>query len=65
MANARKHNKWELLKARWITETRFSLLCTVFDIEHSLAISLAGIELWMERIIFTHNLCYSFLVSEI
>ena len=65
MASARKHNKGELLKASWMTETRFSLLCTVFDIEHPLARGLAGIELWMERIIFTYNLRYSFLVSEI
>ncbi|CYW74726.1 transposase IS4 family protein [Streptococcus suis] len=39
-------------------ETRFSELCRLFDIEHTLARGLAGLQLRMEQIILAHNLRY-------
>ena len=43
-------------------ETRFSELCSLFGIEHTLAGGLAGIQLMLEQIILTYNLSY-FIVN--
>lgn len=43
-------------------ETRFSELCSLFGIEHTLARGLAGIQLMLEQIILTYNLSY-FIVN--
>lgn len=56
MANAKKHNHWMLKAERRTIETRFSVLCSEFDIERPLVRSLKGIELWLEQIIFAYNL---------
>ncbi|MGQ7420117.1 IS982 family transposase, partial [Streptococcus suis] len=39
-------------------ETCFSELCRLFDIEHTLARSLAGLQSRIEQIILAHNLRY-------
>ncbi|MFM1625660.1 IS982 family transposase, partial [Streptococcus mutans] len=36
--------------------TRFSVLCSEFDIERPLARSLKGLKLWLEQTIFAYNL---------
>lgn len=56
MANAKKHNHWKLKAERRTIETRFSGLCSEFDIERPLARSLKGLELWLEQAIFAYNL---------
>ena len=39
-------------------ETRFSELCTLFDIEHTLTRDLTGLQLRIEQIILAYNLRY-------
>lgn len=39
-------------------ETHFSELCRLFDIEHTLARGLVGLQLRIEQIILPHNLRY-------
>ncbi|CAM2864514.1 transposase [Streptococcus acidominimus] len=58
MVGAEQHNHWQLLVMRRTIETRFSELCLLFDIEHTLTRSLAGLQLRMEQIILAHNLRY-------
>ncbi|MGT2775174.1 IS982 family transposase [Streptococcus hyovaginalis] len=58
MAEAEKHNNWKVMALRRTIETRFSELCRLFDIEHTLTRSLAGLQLRMEQIILDHNLRY-------
>ena len=58
MAGAEEHNDWKVMAMRRTIETRFSELCRLFDIEHTLARSLAGLQLRMEQIILAHNLRY-------
>ncbi|HEP1836146.1 TPA: IS982 family transposase, partial [Streptococcus suis] len=58
MAGAEEHNDWKVMAMRRTIETRFSELCRLFDIEHTLARGLAGLQLRMEQIILAHNLRY-------
>ena len=58
MVGAKQHNNWELLAMRRTIETRFSELCTLFDVEHTLARGLTGLQLRIEQIILAHNLRY-------
>ncbi|HEL2001938.1 TPA: IS982 family transposase [Streptococcus suis] len=48
---------WKVMVMRRTIETRFSELCRLFDIEHTLA-RLAGLQLRIEQIILAHNLRY-------
>lgn len=45
MVGAKAHNKWQLLTARQMIESRVSVFCAEFGIERPLAKSLVGIEL--------------------
>lgn len=56
MTSAKKHNHWRLQAERRTIETRFSVLCSEFDIERPLVRSLKGLELWLEQAIFAYNL---------
>ena len=58
MAGAEEHNDWKVMAMRRTIETRFSELCRLFDIEHTLARGLAGLQLRIEQIILAHNLRY-------
>ncbi|CYV33785.1 IS982 family transposase [Streptococcus suis] len=58
MTGAEEHNNWKVMAMRRTVETRFSELCRLFDIEHTLARSLAGLQLRIEQIILAHNLRY-------
>ncbi len=58
MTGAEEHNNWKVMAMRRTIETRFSELCRLFDIEHTLARSLAGLQLRIEQIILAHNLRY-------
>ncbi|MFV8191104.1 IS982 family transposase, partial [Streptococcus pluranimalium] len=58
MAGAEEHNNWQVMAMRRTIETRFSELCRLFDIEHTLARELAGLQLRIEQIILAHNLRY-------
>ncbi|HEM5578396.1 TPA: IS982 family transposase [Streptococcus suis] len=58
MTGAEEHNNWKVMAMRRTVETRFSELCRLFDIEHTLARSLAGLQSRIEQIILAHNLCY-------
>ena len=56
MVKAKQHNHWRLKAERRTIETRFSVLCSEFDIERPLARSLKGLKLWLEQTIFAYNL---------
>lgn len=58
MAGAEEHNDWKVMAMRRTIETRFSELCLLIDIEHTLARGIAGLQLRMEQIILAHNLRY-------
>ncbi|HEL1904854.1 TPA: IS982 family transposase [Streptococcus suis] len=58
MTGAEEHNNWKVMAMRRTIETCFSELCRLFDIEHTLTRSLAGLQLRMEQIILAHNLRY-------
>ncbi|HEM5232592.1 TPA: IS982 family transposase, partial [Streptococcus suis] len=58
MTGPEEHNNWKVMAMRRTIETRFSELCRLFDIEHTLARSLAGLQLRIEQIILAHNLRY-------
>ena len=58
MTGSEEHNNWKVMAMRRTIETCFSELCRLFDIEHTLARSLAGLQLRMEQIILAHNLRY-------
>lgn len=58
MDGAVEHNDWRLLASRRTIETRFSELCTLFDIEHTLARGVSGLQLRLEQIILAYNLKY-------
>lgn len=58
MKGAREHNDWRLLVMRRSIETRFSELCALFDIEHTFARGLSGLQLRMEQIILAYNMKY-------
>ncbi len=58
MVGAEQHNHWQLLVMRRTIETRFSELCTLFDIEHTLTRSIRGLQLRIEQIILAYHLRY-------
>lgn len=58
MAGAKQHNHWKLLAMRRTIETRFSELCVLFDMEHTLSRERAGIQLRIEQIVLAYNLRY-------
>ncbi|MCW1022583.1 IS982 family transposase, partial [Streptococcus anginosus] len=58
MVGAEQHNYWQLLVMRRTIENRFSELCALFDIEHTLTRSIMGLQLRMEQIILDYNLRY-------
>lgn len=58
MTGAEEHNDWNVMAMRRTIETRFSELCRFFDIEHTLARGIAGLQLRIEQIILAHNLSY-------
>jgi hypothetical protein len=58
MAGAEEHNNWKVMAMRRTIERHFSELCRLFDIEHTLARGLSGLQLRMEQIILAHNLRY-------
>lgn len=43
MAGAEEHNNWKVMAMRRTIETRFSELCRLFNIEHTLARGIAGL----------------------
>ncbi len=55
---AEEHNNWKVMTMRQTIETRFSELHPLFDIEHTLARGIAGLQLRIEQIILAHNLRY-------
>lgn len=56
MAGAKQHNHWKLLAIRRTIETRFSEPCALFDIEHTLAREMTGLQLRIEQIVLAYNL---------
>ena len=58
MTGAEEHNDWKLMAMRRTIETRFSELCRLFNIKHTLARILAGLQLRIEQIILANNLRY-------
>ncbi len=58
MVGAEQHNHWQLLVMRRTIETRFSELCTLFHIEHTLTRSIRGLQLRIEQIILAYHLRY-------
>lgn len=58
MTGAEEHNNWKVMAMRRTIETRFSELCRIFDIEHTLARGQAELQLRIEQIILAHNLRY-------
>ncbi|NQF78598.1 IS982 family transposase [Streptococcus suis] len=58
MTGAEEHNNWKVMAMRRTIETRFSELCRLFDIEHTLTRGIAGLQLQIEQIILAHNLRY-------
>ena len=58
MTGAEEHNNWKVMAMRRTVETRFSELCRLFDIEHTLTRGIAGLQLRIEQIILAHNLRY-------
>ena len=55
MTGAEEHNDWKLMAMRRTIETRFSELCRLFNIKHTSARSLAGLQLRIEQIILANN----------
>ena len=51
MSEAKHHDNWKLMAKRRTIETRFSVLCTEFDIQRPLVRSLCGLQLWLKSII--------------
>ncbi|HGD3847301.1 TPA: IS982 family transposase, partial [Streptococcus agalactiae] len=49
---------WKLMTMRRTIETRFSELCSLFDIEHTLTRGLTGLQLSIEQMILAYNLRY-------
>ncbi|MGG6842660.1 UNVERIFIED_CONTAM: IS982 family transposase [Streptococcus canis] len=57
-AGANQHNHWQLMAMRRTIETRFSELCALFDVEHTLTRGLAGLQLRLEQIVLAYHLRY-------
>lgn len=61
MEGASQHNNWKLLAMRRTVETRFSELCTLFDMEQTFVRGLTGLQVRIEQILLTYNLgCFEF-----
>ncbi|MBF7094792.1 IS982 family transposase, partial [Streptococcus sp. HF-1907] len=58
MAGAKQHNYWKLMAMRRTIETRFSELCTLFDMKQTLARAKTGLQLKIEQIVLAYNLRY-------
>lgn len=58
MAGANQHNHWQLMAMRRTIETRFSELCALFDVEHTLTRGLAELQLRLEQIVLAYHLRY-------
>lgn len=58
MAGANQHNNWKRLAMRRTIETRFSELCTLFDIGQTVARGRTGLQLRLEQFILTYNLSF-------
>ena len=58
MIGAKQHNHWKLIAMRRTIETRFSELCTLFDMEQTLAREKTGVQLRIEQIVLAYNLRY-------
>ena len=58
MEGASQHNNWRLLAMRRTIETRFSELCALFDMEHTFARGVAGLQLRIEQILSAYHLSY-------
>ena len=58
MEGASQHNNGRLLAMRRTIETRFSELCALFDMEHTFARGVAGLQLRIEQILLAYNLSY-------
>lgn len=58
MTGAKQHNNWKLMAMRRTIETRFSTLCKLFDVEHTLTRGLLGLQLQLEQTILAYNLNY-------
>ena len=61
MDGVKQYNNYNMLVIRRTIETRFSVLCSEFDIEHPSAKSLTGIQAEIERAILLYNL--GFLIN--
>ncbi len=55
MVGAEQRNHWQLLVMRRTIETRFSELCSLFDIEHTLTRSIRRLQLRIEQIILAYH----------
>ena len=58
MGSASQHNNGRLLAMRRTIETRFSELCALFDMEHTFARGVAGLQLRIEQILLAYHLSY-------
>lgn len=58
MKGASLHNNGRLLAMMRTIETRFSELCALFDMGHTFAREVAGLQLRIEQILLTYNLSY-------
>lgn len=58
MDGATEHNDWRLLALRRTIETHFFELCALFDIEHTFARGLSGLQLRLEQIILAYSMKY-------
>jgi len=58
MGSASQHNNGRLLAMRRTIETCFSELCALFDMEHTFARGVAGLQLRIEQILLAYNLSY-------
>ena len=58
VAGAKQHNHWKPMAMRRTIETRFSELCTLFDMEQTLARGKTGLQLRIEQIVLAYNLRY-------
>ena len=58
MGSASQHNNGRLLAMRRTIETRFSELCALFDMEHTFARGVTGLQLRIEQILLAYNLSY-------
>lgn len=58
MAGTKQHSHWKLMAMRRSIETRFSELCSLFEIEHTLTRGLTGLQLSIEQMVLAYNLRY-------